>query len=128
MAVSVASTPVSIPTGIRATTGTIDFAGTTYGAGGLAVSAAQFGAGSNGIPNRKPDFVIFTIGSAADDADSDAAMVLRYIPSTGKVAAYGSEPLVDEAGLGEDDAAANLTTANFFAIWITPDPAGYTTA
>lgn len=127
MAIVVSSSPVSIPTGLRATAGLIDFNGTTYSAGGLAVTAAQFGGGSNGIPNRLPDFVFFTAASAADDADTDAAIVLRYLgPATAKVAAYGSEPLVDEAGLGEDDAAANLATAKFLAVWVAADPSGVT--
>jgi hypothetical protein len=128
MAIQITSAPVDVPTGIRVTAGLIDFNSTTYSAGGLAVTAVQFGAGSNGIPNRLPDFVLFTAASAADDADSDAAVVLRYIKSTAKVAAYGTEPLVDEAGLGEDDAASNLATAQFIAIWVTPTAAGSTLA
>ena len=128
MAISVTSTPVSIPTGIRATTGHLDFNGATYGAGGLAVTAAQFGGGSNGVPNRLPDFVIFTAGSADDDDDTDGATVWRYIKSTGKVAKYGDEPLVDQAGVGEGDAAASNASTDFLALWLTPDPAGITTA
>lgn len=129
MAILTTVQPVNLPGGVRMTTGFIDFNGTTYSAGGLAVTAAQWGAGTNGIDaGRNPDFVLFTAGSAADDADSDGAMVMRYIKSTGKVSIYGSEPLVDEVGLGEDDAAADLSTAFFLAFWITGDPAGKVTA
>lgn len=128
MAVSVTSSPVSVPAEIRLTAGKIDFNSTVYAAGGLAVTVAQWGGGSNGIPNRNPDFVLFTVASSAATAASTAGIVLRYIPSTGKVTAYGSEPLVDEEGLGEDDAAANLAVANFIAIWVAPSAAGSTTA
>jgi hypothetical protein len=129
MAVQIASTPVSIPSGIRATIGQLDFNGATYSAGGLAFTAAQFGGGANGIPNRLPDFVIFGSGTAAaTDNATTAGTVLRYNKSTGKVTVYGTEPLVDEEGLGEDDAAANNTVADFLALWITPDPSGVVTA
>jgi hypothetical protein len=53
--------------------------------------------------------------------------LLRYIASSGKVANYGTEPLVDEAGLGEDDAAASSTQAKFLALWIGVDAAGSVT-
>ncbi len=117
MAVLVTSSPVSIPTGLRATTGTLDFNGTTYGAGGLAVTAAQWGAASVGQV-RSPDFVIFSAGYADDDADTDGATVFHYIKSTGKVCKYADEPLVDQAGLGEGDAAASSAKTEFLAIWI----------
>jgi hypothetical protein len=106
------------------TVGTIDFNGATYSAGGLAVTAAQFGGGSNGIPNRMPDFVLFGGGTAAaTDNATTAATTLRWIPATGKVSVYGDEPLVDEEGLGEDDAAADNTIATFLAIWLESTPA-----
>src|SRR5438876_542952 len=124
MAILITSQPVSIPTGIRATAGVVNFNSTTYSAGGLAVTPAQFGAGANGIPNRLPDFVFFTTASDAAAAGSASAVVHRFIPSTSKIACYASEPLVDEGGLGEDDAAANLSVSNFLALWVTPDPAG----
>jgi hypothetical protein len=128
MAIAVTSTPVSVPTGIRVTTGILDFNGTTYGAGGLAVTAAQWGGGSNGIPNRFPDFVILSAGYADDDADTDGATVFHYIKSTGKVAKYADEPLVDQAGLGEGDAAASSAKTEFLAVWVAADPAGATVA
>jgi hypothetical protein len=127
MAVLVTSQPVEVPTGIRVTTGKVDFNGTTYAAGGLAITAAQWGAGVNGVPNRQPDFVIFSAGSADDDADSDGATVFRWINSTGKAAKYGDEALVDQAGLGEGDAAASSATATFIAIWVNATPAGAVT-
>jgi hypothetical protein len=130
MAVLVTSSPVEVPTGIRITAGKIDFNGTTYAAGGLAVTAAQFGAGSGGIPNRAPDFVLFTSGTSAvtPGTATTAGTQLKYIAATSKVAVYGTEPLVDEEGLGEDDAASNFTVANFIAVWVTVTPGGPVTA
>jgi hypothetical protein len=128
MAVLVTSAPVTLPVGLRITAGTINFNGTTYAAGGLAVTAAQFGGGSNGVPNRLPDFVLFQAGTADDDADTDGATVFGYTASTGKVTKYGDEPLVDAAGLGEGDAAASSATVRFLAFWVAPDPAGSTIA
>jgi len=130
MAILVTSYPVEVPTGIRITAGKLDFNGTTYSAGGLAVTAAQFGAGSNGIPNRAPDFVLFTASTDAvtPGTATTAATVHKYIAATGKVACYGTEPLVDEEGLGEDDAASNFSVSNFIAVWVTPTPGGAVTA
>lgn len=122
MAIAITATPVDIPAGIRMTSGLLDFNGTTYAAGGLAVTNAQWGAGVGAIPNRAPDFVIFSAGSADDDADSDGATVFRYIKSSGKVSKYGDEALVDAAGLGEGDAAASSATAVFIAVWVTTAP------
>lgn len=127
MAILITSAPVQVPTGIRMTAGTLNFNSTTYGAGGLAVTVAQWGGGVNGIPNRNPDFVIFTASTDAAANGTASACVHRFIASTGKVTCYGDEPLVDEGGLGEDDAAANLSVSNFLAIWVTPDPAGVVT-
>lgn len=134
MAVQVTSAPVSVPSGIRMTTGTVAFNGTTYAAGGLAVTVAQWGGGANGIPNRFPDFVIFSAGAGDDDgAHTTGATILQYHPvaegaaSAGYVTKYGDEPLVDQVGLGEGDAAASSAKARFIAIWVTPDPAGSVT-
>lgn len=131
MAIQTTVSPVTLPAGIKVASGTIDFNGTTYGAGGLAVTAAQLGAGVNGIPaGVLPDFVWFSAGTSAvtPGTATTAAPVLKYIKSTAKVAVYGTEPLVDEEGLGEDDAASNFTRASFLAFWVTPDPAGAVTA
>jgi hypothetical protein len=129
MAIAVSSTPVSVPSGIRVTTGLLDLNGTTYSVGGLAVTNAQWGAGSNGIPNRAPDLVLFgTPTMAATDDGITAAPILRWNKATGKVLVFGSEPLVDEEGLGEDDAAADNAHAEFVAFWFTPDPSGVVTA
>jgi hypothetical protein len=117
MAVLVTSSPINLPVGLRCTAGKIDFNGTTYGAGGLAVTAAQFGAPSVG-QTRLPDYVLFQAGTADDDADTDGATVFGYTASTGKVTKYGDEPLVDAAGLGEGDAAASSATVKFLAIWV----------
>lgn len=104
------------------TVGLVDFNGATYSVAGNAVTAAQFGGGSNGIPNRLPDFVLFAAGSAAaTDNAKTAATVLQYDKVTGKVRVFGTEPLVDEEGVGEDDAAADNTHAEFLAIWIATD-------
>jgi hypothetical protein len=133
MAVLVTSQPVQSPTGLRFTTGIVNFNGTTYAAGGLAVTVAQWGGGVNGIPNRLPDFVLFGAGLADDDADTDGATILQYHSVAegnavaGMVSKYGDEPLVDQAGLGEGDAAASSAKANFLAIWVAPDPAGKVT-
>lgn len=120
MAVQISSAPIASPGGIRFTAGQINFNGTTYGVGGLAFTAAQFGGGANGIPNRLPDFVLFGAGTSAvtPGTATTAGTVLKYIKSSGKVTVYGTEPLVDEEGLGEDDAAANFTVADYLAIWV----------
>jgi hypothetical protein len=110
------------------TIGTIDFNGATYSAAGLAVTAAQWGASTVGH-SRQPDFVLFGVGTAAaTDNATTAGTALRWNRSTGKVTVYGTEPLVDEEGLGEDDAAADNTTATFLAIWVTPAAGGPVTA
>lgn len=122
MALQVTSTPVSVPAGLRLTVGLLDVNGATYSVAGLAVTAAQFGGGSNGIPNRLPDFVLFAAGSAAaTDNAKTAATTFQYDKVTGKVRVFSTEPLVDEEGLGEDDAAANNAHAEYLAIWIATD-------
>lgn len=128
MALQVTSQPVEVPTGIRVTTGTLDFNGASYTTAGNAPSVAQWGGGSNGIPSRIPDFVIFAPASAATTDDAlTAAPIFKYNPATGKVLVYGTEPLVDEEGLGEDDQQAMNAHAQFLAIWVTPTSAGATT-
>jgi hypothetical protein len=128
MAAQITQSPVQIPTGLRATTGVVNFTGATYAAGGITFTVAQWGGGVNGIPNRFPDFVIFNAGLADDDADTDGATILQYHSKTegnavaGGVSKYGDEPLVDQAGLGEGDAAASSAQAKFLAFWVTPDP------
>lgn len=120
MALQVTSRTVNVPSGIRMTAGIVDLNGATYGVGGLAVTAAQWGAAVDGIPNRQPDFVIFGGAgtAAATDNATTAGTVFRWNPSTAKVSVYGTEPLVDEEGLGEDDAAANNSQTTFLAIWV----------
>ena len=123
MASKVTATPVSLPSGIRATVGKLDFNATAYVAGGLAVTPTQWGAALVGCDGRNPDFVFFNGGSAFDDADSDAAVVARYIKSTGKVALYGEEAITVEVGLLEADDGNATTTVEFLALWVSPDVA-----
>jgi hypothetical protein len=122
MAISVTSAPVQVPTGIRVTTGLFDFNGASYTTAGIVTTAAQWGAGVGTIPNRFPDFVIFNAASAAttDDATT-AAPIFKYLKASGKVQVFGSEPLVDEEGLGEDDQQAMNAHAEFLAIWVQPE-------
>lgn len=122
MALQVTSTPVAVPTGIRLTVGTVNFNGATYAVGGNAVTVAQWGGGSNGIPNRLPDFVLFSAGTASDDGDGDFGTVFRYVASSGKVQTFGEEALVADQGLTEMDAEAASQTAQFLAIWLEAAP------
>lgn len=128
MAASVTSTPVSVPTGIRLTTGKITF-DSSYPTGGELLTVAQFGGGANGIPNRLPDFVLFNNDHGALDAsDTDAALVASYIPSTGAVALFG-DTATEGTGLDEIDSTVSASTVviTYIAFWFNPDPAGITT-
>lgn len=123
MAILVTSTPVSVPTGVRITSGKINYNTASYTVGGDSITVAQWGGNANGIPNRFPDFVIFNGGTASDDGDGDAATVFKYVAG-GKVQVYGEESLSADVGLLEQDNEASSATALFLAIWLTPDPAG----
>ena len=118
MAVLVTSQPVDSPAGLRFTVGKVDFNGTTYSVGGLAVTATQWGGGVGSIPNRLPDFVLFQAGTASDDGDTDFACIFGYTASTGKVLIYGEESTTAELGALEADAEAATATAKFLAIWV----------
>lgn len=127
MAVSVTSTPVSVPTGIRVTTGVITF-DSSYLANGETITAAQFGGGSNGIPNRLPDFVVFNPISKAGGAGTAAAGIFAYDKTNGLVHQY-SHTLSDNAGLAEMQSTTDASTqkAGYLAVWVSADPAGFTT-
>jgi hypothetical protein len=126
MALQVTSFPVNVPSGIRLAVGVLNYNGATYTVNGDAVTAAQWGGGSNGIPNRVPDFVFFQTASGtaggAVTAAAGFATSLRYIPGTGKVQAYGEEALVADSGLTEMDAEAFSGQAQFLAIWLEAAP------
>lgn len=127
MAISVTSTPVSIPSGIRATKGHFDANGATYATAGFVTTAAQWGGGSNGIPARFPDFVIFNPGTSTDADATTSHTIFRY-NGGGLVQISGEEALVADVGLTEMDVEAANNSADYLAIWVTPDPAGITTA
>lgn len=126
MAIVVTSQPVDSPAGLRFSVGHLDFNGVTYGAGGQAVTPAQFGADAVGLPGRKPDFVLFNAGSATPDDDHDFATIFLYVKSSGKVQIFGEEALSADEGLTEMDAEAANNSADFLAIWV--NPATVTTA
>lgn len=130
MAIQVTSQPITDPTGVRFTTGKINWNGATYTVNGDSISVAQWGGGVNGIPNRFPDFVFFAVGgsNASDTPPTSAAgfgTVARYIPGTGKVQLYGEEALLADSGLTEMDAEACVVEIQFVALWVTyvADPA-----
>ena len=127
MSASVSSVPVPNPAGVRITTGTITF-DSSYPTGGEVLTVAQWGGGSNGIPGRKPDFVVFNTTAALDAADTDAALVPGYNKATGAVALFG-DTATEGTGLDEIDSTvdASTVTVQYLAIWINFDPAGVTT-
>ncbi len=126
MAVSAVSTPATVPTGIRVSTGTLTF-DSSYLTGGELITAAQFGAAGVGH-NRLPDFVIFGPTLALDDGDTAATLVAGYTPSTGAVQLFG-DTATEGTGLDEIDSTVDAShiVVPFLAVWLTPDPAGKTT-
>ncbi len=127
MTSSVTSAPVSIPTGIRVSKGTITL-DTAY-VTGTVLTPAQFGGGSNGIPNRNPDIVL-TYGRQGT-LDFTAQGVVNYDTSTGKIHVFGTAFTADQDTTGGITEEATETLGalliDYVAIWVTPDPAGLVT-
>jgi len=127
MSVSVSSAPVEFPRASRFTTGTITW-DSSYPDQGEAVSIAQWGGNSNGVPNRQPDFVIFNdrIGGAADT--SARAAYFRTNSVAAKVQLFGDSAIATD-GLAQLDEGDDVSTArtDFIAVWVEPNnPAGVT--
>lgn len=96
MTSSVTSAAVNLPGNLRMTTGTITI-DTTY-AGGTVLTAAQFGGGANGIPNRLPDAVVATGVNGGLDFTTYGPWT--YDPATGKVHIYGTAFNADQDTTG----------------------------
>jgi hypothetical protein len=123
MALVVSSVPVSFPTGVRCTTGTITF-DASYLAAGETITAAQFGGGANGIPSALPDFVILTNKKATPTT----AVVPVYDKAGGKVHLYNSTTgapldLVEIATTVDE----SLQIFAYLAFWTVIDPSGVVT-
>lgn len=114
MAVSVSSAPLDSPAGLRFSTGEITF-DSSYPTAGEAVTTAQWGGGSNGLPSRSPDFVLFQVVSPTTTNKTPS-----FIKATGKVTLYGTAASV--IGVTESTNATDhsLTIVRFLAIWIAP--------
>lgn len=125
MSLSVVSSPVDNPTGVRLTTGTITF-DSAYVDAGEPITAAQFGAGVNGIPNRLPDFVTFT---SLSGAAAGTMGLVGYDRANAKIKAYGDSAIASD-GIEELDTSDDLSTLvmGFLAFWIGANPAGASTA
>ena len=108
MTSSVTSAPVNLPGNLRMSTGkiTID---TTY-AGGTVLTAAQFGGGSNGIPNRLPDAVV---PAGSPSIDFTTLEPWAYDPSTGKIHVYGTAFNADADSTGGITEEATETIGAF---------------
>lgn len=126
MTSSVTSQPIPVPTGVRMSKGIITL-DTSY-AGGTVITPAQFGGGSNGLPNRNPDAVILHNIAATDQT---AYEVCQYDPSTGKIHVYGTAFSADADSTGGITEEATETIGAFLlsyvAIWVQPDPSGVAT-
>jgi hypothetical protein len=127
MTSSVTSQPVSVPSGLRITRGTITL-DTTY-AGGTVLTPAQFGGGSNGIPNRNPDAVITTGRQGTLDFTNQG--VVAYDPSTGKLHVYGTAFNADQDTTGGISEEATETLGalliDYVAFWFSADPTSVVT-
>jgi hypothetical protein len=127
MTSSVTSAPITIPTGIRASKGTITL-DTSY-AGGTVITPAQFGGGANGLPNRNPDAVILHGRQGTLDFTNQG--VVNYDPSTGKVHVFGTAFNADQDTTGGISEEATETLGalliDYVALWLTPDPSGIST-
>jgi hypothetical protein len=127
MTSSVTSQPVPVPIGLRITRGTITL-DTAY-AGGTVLTPAQFGGGSNGIPNRNPDAVI--VHGRAGTLDFTNQGVVNYDPSTGKIHVFGTAFNADQDTTGGISEEATETLGaliiDYVAIWAAGDPSGITT-
>lgn len=108
MTSSVTSSAVNIPGGFRMSIGTITI-DTAY-AGGTQLTAAQFGGGSNGIPNRLPDAVV-PAGSYSTDFTTYEPWT--YDPATGKIHVYGTAFNADADSTGGITEEATETIAAF---------------
>lgn len=117
MTSSVTSSAVNIPGNLRMSTGTITL-DVAY-AGGTVLTAAQFGGGSNGIPNRLPDAVI-THGRAGT-LDFTNQGVVNFDPSTGKIHVYGTAFNADQDTTGGISEEATETLGalliDYVAFW-----------
>src|SRR5260221_568213 len=126
MTSSVTSTPVTIPTGIRATKGTITL-DTAY-AGGTVISAAQFGAASVG-QSRTPDVVL--VHGRSGTLDFTAQGVVNYDPATSKIHVFGTAFTADQDTTGGISEEATETLGalliDYIAFWFEADPNGKVT-
>lgn len=127
MTSSVTSTPVAIPTGIRASKGTITL-DTSY-AGGTVITPAQFGGGSNGLPNRTPDAVL--VHGRQGTLDFTNQGVVNFDPATSKIHVFGTAFNADQDTTGGISEEATETLGaliiDYVALWFTADPSGVTT-
>lgn len=127
MTSSVTSQPVAVPTGLRITRGTITL-DTAY-AGGTVITPAQFGGGSNGIPNRNPDAVIFN--GREGGLDFTTFGPITYDTVAGKVHVYGTAFNADQDTTGGITEEATETigalVCDYVAFWFSADPSSITT-
>jgi hypothetical protein len=115
MAVSVASSPIDFPGGIRLTGGTVSF-DASYPTGGEAVTPAQWGATAVGLDGRQPDFVLLQQTSPTTTGN-----VYAWSKATGKIVATWTGAVVSTA-LAEVTNTTSLATVvvSFLAIWVNP--------
>lgn len=123
MTSSVTSSAVQVPNNLRITHGTITL-DTAYAAGTV-LTAAQFGGGANGVPNRLPDFVL--TGGRQGTVDFTNQGVVGFDVSTGKMHVYGTAFNADQDTTGGISEEATETLGalliDYVAFWFDGDGA-----
>ena len=116
MAVSVASSPVDFPGGVRLTQGTITF-DSSYPTAGEVVTPAQWGSTSG----RSPDQVLIQNRVAMGSGARVDTLIPIYDADTGKVRLLG-DTAAEAAGLDEIDSTADASAVvcTFLAFFINP--------
>lgn len=121
MTSSVTSSAVQIPNNLRITRGTITL-DVAY-AGGTVLTAAQFGGGANGVPNRLPDAVITHGRQGTLDFTNQG--VVNFDPSTGKIHVFGTAFNADQDTTGGISEEATETLGalliDYVAFWFDGD-------
>jgi len=127
MTSSVTSQAINLPSNLRMSFGTITL-DTAY-AGGTVLTAAQFGGGSNGLPNRLPDAVVPVGRTGTLDFTNQG--VISYDRATGKIHVYGTAFNADQDTTGGISEEATETLGalliDYVAFWFDGAAATLTT-
>jgi hypothetical protein len=93
------------------------------------LTAAQFGGGANGVPNRTPDAVITTGRQGTLDFTNQG--VVAYDPSTSKLHVFGTAFNADQDTTGGISEEATETLGallvDYVAFWFNAAPSGVST-